>query len=65
MTEFFYLDADGRELGSIMAYTFKDAHAWLAMQGVSYHSLTKFRPRLRKGRSRRLDKRRQGLVLWA
>lgn len=28
MTEFFYLDAEGGELGSIMAYTFKDAHAW-------------------------------------
>jgi len=65
MTEFFYLDADGRELGSIMAYTFKDAHAWLAMQGVSYHSLTKFRPRVRKARTRRIDKRRGLEHLWA
>lgn len=29
MAEFFYLDAEGRELGSIMAYIFKDAHTWL------------------------------------
>ncbi|AGG75731.1 hypothetical protein [Sinorhizobium meliloti] len=48
MMEFFYLDADGRELGST----------------ISYHSLTKFRPRVRKARTRRIDKRRGLEQLW-
>lgn len=53
MTEFYYLDSDGRLLGSIMAFTFRDAHAWLAMQGIRYHSVTKYPPRVRKSRDRR------------
>ncbi len=49
MIEFFYLDRHGRLLGSLMAYTFSDAHAWLGRQGVVYAELTKFRPgRVRK-----------------
>jgi hypothetical protein len=54
MTEYFYLDAKGRMLGSLMAWNFRDAHAWLARQGISYHEVTKFKPRVRKGRDRRL-----------
>ena len=50
MIEFFYLDREGRELGSIFAHTFKDAHAWLGHRGVSYHEITKFRPRPNKRR---------------
>ncbi|MGZ2408625.1 hypothetical protein ACVIKO_005946 [Rhizobium ruizarguesonis] len=57
MTEFWYHDTAGRELGSVMAYSFSDAHAWLASQGIRYHSVTKFRPRARKGRERRIEKR--------
>ncbi len=54
MTEFFYVDRHGQLLGSVMAFTFRDAHAWLAMEGVTYHEITKFPPRRRKGRARRL-----------
>jgi hypothetical protein len=54
MTEFYYLDREGRLLGSLQAFTFRDAHAWLAMQGIPYHVVTKFRPKVRKGRERRL-----------
>jgi len=54
MIEFFYVDSDGRLLGSVMAHNFSDAHRWLGHQGIRYHSVTKFRPRTRKGRDRRL-----------
>lgn len=54
MTEFFYLDRGGRLLGSVMAFTFRDAHVWLAMQGIRYDTVTKFKPRKRKARDRRL-----------
>lgn len=54
MTEYYYLDSRGRLLGSLMAFTFRDAHAWLAKQGISYDTVTKFRPRVRKSRERRL-----------
>jgi predicted alpha-1,6-mannanase (GH76 family) len=54
MTEYFYLDRDGRLLGSVNAFTFRDAHAWLAMQNIRYDTVTKFRPRKRKARDRRL-----------
>lgn len=54
MMEIFYLDTEGRELGSIMAFTFRDAHAWLSHQGIYYDSLTKYKPRKRKSRDRRL-----------
>lgn len=54
MMEFFYLDREGRLLGSLQAFTFRDAHAWLAMQNITYHSVTKHRPRVRKARDRRL-----------
>lgn len=37
----------------------------ISMQGVAYHSLTKFRPRVRKARTRRIDKRRGLEQLWA
>lgn len=47
MSEFYYLDRDGRLLGSVMACTFRDAHAWLGMQGIAYHTVTKFKPRAR------------------
>jgi hypothetical protein len=57
MTEFWYLDLSGRVLGSVQAFSFRDAHAWLTMQGVSYHTVTKFRPRQRKSRERRIEKR--------
>lgn len=57
MMEFWYLDAASRVLGSVMAYTFSDAHKWLASQGIRYHSVTKFEPRARKGRERRIEKR--------
>lgn len=33
----------------MMALTFRDAHAWLAMQRIQYSSLTKFRPRGAQG----------------
>lgn len=59
MVTFYYLDRDGRELGSIDAFSFKDAHAWLAHIGASYHSVTKFRPRMKKRRDRRIEKRSQ------
>ncbi|CDZ65544.1 Hypothetical protein NGAL_HAMBI2605_38170 [Neorhizobium galegae bv. orientalis] len=54
MTEYFYLDVHGRMLGSLQAWSFRDAHAWLARQGIVYHEITKFRPRTRKARDRRL-----------
>ena len=54
MMEFYYMDRDGRLLGSLQAFTFRDAHAWLAMQGIVYHTVTKHKPRVRKGRERRL-----------
>lgn len=55
MIEFYYVDRYGRELGSVMAFTFADAHRWLAMQDIEYHEVTKFRPRKRKSRDRRLQ----------
>jgi hypothetical protein len=58
MTEFWYLDEEDRELGSIVAFSFRDAHAWLTFQGIHYSTVTKFRPRVRKGRSRRIERRR-------
>ncbi|WP_164490739.1 hypothetical protein [Rhizobium sp. Leaf383] len=54
MTEFFYLDRHGRLMGSLMAFNFRDAHSWLTRQGVTYHEVTKFKPRVRKGRDRRV-----------
>jgi len=57
MTEFWYLDSAGQVLGSVMAFSFSDAHAWLAREGVTYKSVTKFKPRVRKGRERRIAKR--------
>ena len=54
MTEFFYLDRHGRLLGSLQAFNFRDAHAWLTRQGIEYHEVTKFRPRVRKARDRRI-----------
>lgn len=54
MTEFYYLDRKGRLLGSVMAITFRDAHAWLGIQGIEYHSVTRHRPRVRKSRDRRI-----------
>lgn len=54
MIEFWYLDRQGRVLGSVMAHTFADAHKWLGYQQISYHEVTKFRPRVRKSRDRRL-----------
>lgn len=56
MIEFFYVDRYGRLLGSIHAHTFKDAHAWLGHQGIAYHEITKFRPRVRKRRERRIER---------
>lgn len=53
MTEFFYVDREGVLLGSVMAFTFRDAHAWLAMQNIRYHEVTRFKPRKRKSRDRR------------
>ncbi len=44
MKEFFYLDARGRLLGSVMAFTFRDAHAWLGEQCIRYTSVTQFKP---------------------
>lgn len=57
MIQFYYLDREGRELGSINAISFRDAHAWLGHQGIAYHEITKFKPRLRKSRDRRLMRR--------
>lgn len=53
MKEFFYLDAHGRELGSLMAFSYRDTHSWLGREGVVYHSLTEFKPRKRRSRDRR------------
>lgn len=47
MSEFYYLDRDGRLLGSVMAHTFRDAHAWLGMQGITYHTVTRYKPKVR------------------
>jgi hypothetical protein len=57
MMEIWYLDAAGRVLGSLQAFSFRDAHAWLARQGINYASVTKYPPRVRKGRERRIEKR--------
>jgi hypothetical protein len=57
MTEFWYLDSEGRMLGSLQAFSFRDAHAWLSLQGIAYDKVTKFKPRVRKGRERRIEKR--------
>ena len=54
MIEFYYVDREGRELGSVHAASFRDAHSWLGHQGISYHEVTKFKPRVRKSRDRRL-----------
>ena len=50
MIEFFYLDREGRELGSIWAESFKEAHAWLGHAGMAYHEITRFKPKPRKRR---------------
>lgn len=54
MKEFFYIDRAGRLLGSVMACNFRDAHAWLGLQGIPYHSVSMHKPRTRKSRDRRL-----------
>ena len=56
MTEYWYLDVTGRVLGSLQAWTFRDAHAWLTRQGIAYHTVTKYQPRVRKSRERRVAK---------
>lgn len=57
MIQFYYLDGEGREIGSVMAHSFSDVHAWLCLQGIRYASVTKYRPKVRKGKPRRSVKR--------
>lgn len=55
-SRFAELERAGSLLVSLMAFTFRDAHAWLGSMGISYHTVTKHKPRRRKSRDRRLDK---------
>ncbi len=55
MIEYFYLDREGRELGSVMAHSFRDAHAWLSGEGITYHTVSTHQPR-QKARWKRCTK---------